>query len=346
MFSSSRPLISVVIGTYKRADDLDRAIASALAQPGDDFEVVVGDDGSQDHTPAVIRKHSADPRLRSYRNAANLGMQENMLKVVREGRGHFIFILTDDDYMVPGALETVRRVLAKYPDVGYVLSHLPTVDERTGGVVNLHRTFPTDRLTPPGLESVGQIAGSAWVLSRQILRRDWIDWETWEKYRANIFFPIIAAGRMLLRAPCVYVAEPMVMHTWFNAVHWQAFGPNELEIELNLATDRTRCMRAILHDQPPSPAVTAAIDHWELGNFQSYLYLSHRGFYDLMRTLGLKPALAKVRAGFDLTPGQRRELWLFPFKIPFVRAIVMAKAILRQLPAPVTDALKSLRGSG
>ena len=34
MFASSRPLISVVIGTYKRADDLDRAIASALASAG------------------------------------------------------------------------------------------------------------------------------------------------------------------------------------------------------------------------------------------------------------------------------------------------------------------------
>ena len=46
--SSTAPLLSVVIPTYNRADDVDRAIRSVLAEPGDYFEVLVGDDGSPD----------------------------------------------------------------------------------------------------------------------------------------------------------------------------------------------------------------------------------------------------------------------------------------------------------
>jgi glycosyltransferase involved in cell wall biosynthesis len=336
-------LISVVVGTYNRADDLDRCIASVLAQPGDDFEILVGDDGSPDHTPEVIQRHSHDLRLRTYRNPVNLGMQGNMFKVVYESRGEFVFILTDDDYMLPGALAKVADVIRQHPDVGYILSDLPTVDERTGKVVNLHRTFRQSQYNQPGLESVAQIAGSAWVLSRQVLRRDWIDWATWQQFQINIFFPIIVAGRMLLCAPSYYLAENLVMHTWFNKVHWEAFGPNDLQIEFKLAADRYQCMRAILHDQPLTPAVADLIERWEDGNFRSYLYLSHRGFFHLIKALGVRSAYAQLRQNFVLGNRQRYELRVFTLKIIGVRLWVNFKSLLNRLPQPVRDRLKLWR---
>lgn len=340
---SGRPLLSVVVGTYNRADALDRCIASVLAQTFDGFELVVGDDGSPDHTPAVIERHRQDPRLRTYRNPVNLGMQGNMFKVVHEARGDYVFILTDDDVMLPNALARVVEVIRRHPDVGYILSDLPTVDERSGEVVDLHRTFQRSQYIEAGLESVGKMAGSAWVLSRQVLRREWIDWPTWRRFQNNIFFPIIVAGRMLLRAPSYYLAEKLVMHTWFNKVHWEAFGPNDLQIEFKLAADRYQCMRAILHDQPPTPAVVDLIDHWEDGNFRSYLYLSHRGYYHLLRTMGAGPANAQLRQHFDLGARQHRELMLFPLKIIPVRLWVNFKALLNKLPPPIHARLKAWR---
>lgn len=338
-----RPLLSVVVGTYKRADDLDRCIASVLAQPGDDFELVVGDDGSPDHTPDVIRRYSQDVRLRTYRNDVNLGMQENMFKVVQSAQGEYVFILTDDDYMLPGALAKIANIIRHRPDVGYILSDLPTVDERSGRVVDLHRTFPQSRHNPPGLESVADIAGSAWVLSRQVLRRDWIDWATWEKFKQNIFFPIIVAGRLLMHKPSYYLADQLVMHTWFNQVHWEKFGRNELQIELKLAADRYKCMRAILHDQAQTAEVTRLIEHWEDGNFRSYLYLSYRGFYDLTKALGQKAAYTQLCQSFQLGQLQRRELRWFPFKIVAVRAWVNSKGIVKRLPRPIVDQLRRWR---
>ena len=252
--TSDRPLLSVVIPTYKRAKDLDRAIASVLAEPGDFFEVVVGDDGSPDDTPQVIAAHSYDQRLRAYRNDANIGMQENVLKVGREAQGEYIFILTDDDVLQPGALAKVTQATRAHPEAAYLLSHLATVDERTGALADVHRTFVVDTVTAPGIDAVSRVVGSAWVLSRQVLKRDLIDWDTWDRFRGNIFFPIIVAGRLLLQYPAFYMADFLVKHTWFNEVHWGAFGPNKLTIELRLAADRTRCMAAILHDQAALPA--------------------------------------------------------------------------------------------
>ena len=313
------PLLSVVIPTFKRAKELDRAIGSVLAEPGDFFEVLVGDDGSPDETPQVVAGHAGDPRLRGYRNEGNLGMQENVLKVVREARGEYVFILTDDDVLEPGALERVAQAVRAHPEAGYLLSHLATVDARTGAVANVHRTFAADTVTVAGLKSVVRAAGSAWVLSRQVLKRDCIDWDTWEMFRGNIFFPIIVAGRLLLQYPSFYLADFLVKHTWFNELHWGAFGPDELAIELRLAADRTRCMAAILHDQTALPAAQAAIERWESGNFRSYLYLPVRGYHDLIQGLGEHAARRALEEAFVMTVARRSELALFHLLSPLVR---------------------------
>ncbi len=336
------PLISVSIATYNRAANLDRAICSALAEPGDFFEVVVGDDASPDHTQAVIQAHRTDSRFRDYHNERNLGLQANVRKAAQAAQGDYIFILTDDDYLLPGALTQTAQMITAHPDAGYFLSHLPSVDERSGQILHWHRTFAKSGWHPAGLQTMRAIAGSAWVLSRQILRRDQVEWEVWERFGQNIFFPLIVAGRLLLRAPCYYLAEPLVMHTFFNRVFWDAFGRDQLEIEFNLAADRYRCMRAIVFDQSDSPAIRAAIEQWEFGNFATYLYQSHAGFYDLTNAIGRHAALQKLRAVYPLTGRQALEFALFPLKLPFVRAWVNIKSLLRRLPAPAVAKLRAV----
>lgn len=342
-FSPDWPLLSVIIATYNRANDLDRCIQGVLAEPGDFFEVAVGDDGSLDHTPQVVESYSRDPRVCHYRNVKNIGMQENYLKLARFARGAYLFILTDDDYLVPGALAKVARVIQAHPEVGYILSDLLTVDERTGKIVDIHRLYKKDTLVAPSLANMAYIVRSAWVLSRQVLKRDAIDWETWERFRSNIFFPIILAGRLLLSAPGYYIADSLVMHTWFNKVYWHAFGRSDLDIEFSLAADRHKCMRAILHNQRQTPVVRSVIDTWETSSLKSYLYLSHLGFYDLIKCMGFGPALKRLLGTNTLNARQRFEVFLFVLKIPWVRTKVNLKAIVRNLPTPMVEFLRSFR---
>ena len=330
--SSTAPLLTVVIPTYNRADDVDRAIRSVLAEPGDYFEVLVGDDGSPDHTPAVVAALAGDPRLRAYRNPTNLGMQDNVLKVAQLARGDYFFILTDDDRLAPGALAKVAAAIRQYPQAGYLLSHLPTVDERTGQVIHMHRLFAQDSLLDPGIQTTERVASAAWVLSRQVFRRDLVDWDTWLKYKDNIFFQIIAAGRVMLKAPFCYIADNLVMHTWFNRVYWHRFGKNQIDIEFNLARDRYQCMAAILYDHTPTPAVTGAIRRWQLGSLRSYLYLAHLGFYDLIKAEGLWPALRRLNTTHTLSRREKLEIGLFFLRLPAWRAWANATAVAARLP--------------
>jgi glycosyltransferase involved in cell wall biosynthesis len=344
MTPDARPRLSVVIATYRRADDLDRCIRSVLAEPGDDFEVLIGDDGSPDHTPEVIARFAADPRVRSYRNEHNLGMQENYWKIMHQAGGDYVFILTDDDLLLPGALARVRAALDAHPDAGYLLSDLPTVDERTGAEVDLHRTYDRDTVIPPGIASVAHVARSAWVLSRQVFRLDALDWPTWERNRGNIFFQIIAAGRVLLTSPGFYIAHCLVQHTWFNRVHWEKFGRDRTEIEFNLAADRYRCMAAILHDRMGDPAAAAATSAWQAASLRAYLDRPYDGFYDLARRQGLRAALRRLAAACPLGPRERRELWRFVALLPAARAKVAAGAAVRGRAPDLAARLREWRG--
>ena len=48
------PQVSVIIPTYNRAKQIERAIASVLAQSYADLEVIVVDDGSEDDTLRIV----------------------------------------------------------------------------------------------------------------------------------------------------------------------------------------------------------------------------------------------------------------------------------------------------
>ena len=59
------PLISVVIPTYNRAVDLERALKSVQAQTFTDWEIIIVDNHSVDNTDKVVVNFN-DPRIKLF----------------------------------------------------------------------------------------------------------------------------------------------------------------------------------------------------------------------------------------------------------------------------------------
>ena len=135
-----------------------------------------------------------------------------------------------------------------------------------------------------------------------------MDWDTWLKYKDNIFFQIIAAGRVMLKAPFCYIADNLVMHTWFNRVYWHRFGKNQIDIEFNLACDRYQCMAAILYDHPSTPAVTGAIRDGNWAVCVPIFTWPTWAFMDPIKAEGLRPALRRLNTPHALSRRERQEL--------------------------------------
>ena len=70
------PRFSVVIPTHSRADLLRHSLASALEQTFDDYEVIVSNNASTDHTEEVVAGFD-DPRLRLVRTESLLSMVDH-----------------------------------------------------------------------------------------------------------------------------------------------------------------------------------------------------------------------------------------------------------------------------
>ncbi len=120
------PKVSVVIPTYNRADLLSQSIRSVLAQTYGDFELIVVDDGSTDHTEQMVKSHQ-DHRI-VYVKQANQERCVARNNGISRAAGDVIAFLDDDDLWFPDTLAAQIAVLDQHPEVGLVYSRWVRVD--------------------------------------------------------------------------------------------------------------------------------------------------------------------------------------------------------------------------
>ncbi len=96
-------LFSIVIATYNRADFIERAIDSVLAQTYANLELIVIDDGSQDNTKDKVLSYQ-DNRIK-YQYQDNKGRSEARNLGIELSTGRYINFLDDDDYLLPDFLQ-------------------------------------------------------------------------------------------------------------------------------------------------------------------------------------------------------------------------------------------------
>jgi glycosyltransferase involved in cell wall biosynthesis len=111
--------LSIVICTYNRADLVRDAIASVVEQdfPRDEYELLVVDNASIDHTCEMVQEFcAAYPNVR-YLLETNVGLSRARNRGWREAWGDYVGFL-DDDCKVPHEWLSVavEIVLKKHPD--------------------------------------------------------------------------------------------------------------------------------------------------------------------------------------------------------------------------------------
>ena len=98
------PLISVVIPTYNHADFLKVAITSVVEQNYQNFEIVIVDNHSNDHTNEVVDSFS-DDRIHLYKINNNGIIAASRNLGVDHAKGDWIAYLDSDDYWYPTRLQ-------------------------------------------------------------------------------------------------------------------------------------------------------------------------------------------------------------------------------------------------
>lgn len=97
------PKVTIAIPTFNRVDFLRQALDSALAQTYPNIEVVVSDNASTDGTEQLLSGYS-DNRLKSIRQASNIGMMGNWDACLASASGEYFLLLSDDDVLERSAI--------------------------------------------------------------------------------------------------------------------------------------------------------------------------------------------------------------------------------------------------
>ena len=103
------PLVSVIIPTYNRPDQLKEAIQSVLAQTYGNFEILVVNDAGVDVSDNL--RAFNDQRIKYFVHDENKGLAGARNTGLANSNGDYISFLDDDDIFYPNHLETLLNAL-------------------------------------------------------------------------------------------------------------------------------------------------------------------------------------------------------------------------------------------
>lgn len=112
-------LVSIIMPSYNTGRFIGESIQSVLNQTYTNWELLIVDDCSTDHTEEVISSLT-DNRIRCFCNEDNLGAALSRNRALREARGEWVAFLDSDDLWMPEKLE---KQIAFMNQNGYVFSY-------------------------------------------------------------------------------------------------------------------------------------------------------------------------------------------------------------------------------
>lgn len=120
------PRVSIVLPAYNHEAYVADAILSVLNQTFSDFELIIINDGSTDHTEREIHRFD-DPRIRSFRQE-NRGLSATLNRGLSLAMGEFFGFLPSDDLYEPEKLALQVAILDGDPEVGLVFGYQNLID--------------------------------------------------------------------------------------------------------------------------------------------------------------------------------------------------------------------------
>jgi glycosyltransferase involved in cell wall biosynthesis len=178
-----------------------------LSQTYQNYELIVIDDGSTDHTAEVLNRYQGHSKITIHHNCLNLGMSPTWNIGLNLCRGEFIAKLDADDFYEPTQLETVVKFFQKHQQAGLVFSGLNLIypdGRREPEMIYLHSWVRNRRDFLPTLLQLCVIR-SPTVFVRSTCYKHLggaieqmklhSDWEMWVRVAAN--YPVGFIARRL-----------------------------------------------------------------------------------------------------------------------------------------------------
>ncbi|NLJ81815.1 MAG: glycosyltransferase family 2 protein [Bacteroidales bacterium] len=129
---SDFPLVSVIVPVYNMERYLAETLESVLRSDYPNFEVIVVDDGSEDHSRAIAEDFvGKDHRVWLF-SQANRGVSSARNSGIRQSKGEFILPVDADDLISSDYIKKCVSILKNDPSIKMVYGRAEFFGERTG----------------------------------------------------------------------------------------------------------------------------------------------------------------------------------------------------------------------
>jgi abequosyltransferase len=121
--------LSICIATFNRGGYIVETLNSIVAQLREGVELLIVDGASTDDTSERVREfRSRYPNVRYFREPTNSGIDQDFDKAVSYAGGRYVWLMTDDDIMIDGAVSRVCAALESPHDLIIVNSEVRNAD--------------------------------------------------------------------------------------------------------------------------------------------------------------------------------------------------------------------------
>jgi glycosyltransferase involved in cell wall biosynthesis len=153
----SSPFLSIVTISFNQARFLRETIESVLSQKGDDVEYIVVDPGSTDGSREIIAEYR--DRIDHVVLDPDAGPADGLNKGFAVARGRIGYFLNSDDYLLPGAIDKLRRLWSEHPQAKFLLCRAWLVDENGA---------PIRELVPTPIRATDLRLGAATIVQQGV----------------------------------------------------------------------------------------------------------------------------------------------------------------------------------
>lgn len=123
------PIVSVVMPVYNAENYIEDSIESILKQSFINFELIIINDGSTDHSEYYINRFK-DKRIRYFKHPINRGLISSLNEGIQHANGEFIARLDADDIANADRLFRQVQFLLRNPDYAICASSYEVINEK------------------------------------------------------------------------------------------------------------------------------------------------------------------------------------------------------------------------
>lgn len=114
-------LVSIILPVYNGEKTLKATMDSLMAQTFQNFEILVGIDGTKDGSKAIAESYN-DSRIKIFENPENLGLGNNLNRIITHvhPNAKYLAMAEQDDFYVPERLQWQVDIFEAQDNVGMV----------------------------------------------------------------------------------------------------------------------------------------------------------------------------------------------------------------------------------